>query len=98
MPERSEPEVPMADQKYSQYVDRESAVVKRPEGSGWSDPFGDGVWRSSWFYSSLLAVKGKDPATFTRICAGHGLDESLIAQFLTYFRDNCAGDDEWTLP
>jgi hypothetical protein len=88
----------LAIQQYAQYIDQESAVVKRPEGSGWSDPFGDGVWRSSWFYSSLLIIKAKDAATFQHICGAHGLTESLITRFLSYFRDNCAGVDEWTLP
>ena len=55
----------MADsQKYVQYLDAETAVVKRPEGPGWDDPFGDGVWRSSWFYSSLLIIKAKDQPTY----------------------------------
>ncbi len=88
----------MSKQQYGQYIDQESGVVKRPEGPGWTDPFGDGVWRSSWFFSSLLIIKAKDPATFQHICEQHGLAESQIQRFLVYFRDNCAGVDEWTLP
>jgi hypothetical protein len=88
----------MPTQQYRQYIDQESAVVKRPEGPGWSDPFGDGVWRSSWFYSSLLVIKGKDASAFQHICDQHGVTESLIGRFLTYFRENCTGPDEWTLP
>lgn len=36
----------MPNQSYSQYIDEESAVVKRPEGEGYDDPYSDGVWRS----------------------------------------------------
>lgn len=88
----------MATQRYAQYIDQESAVVKRPEGAGWSDPFGDGVWRSSWFYSSLLIIKGKDTTAFQQICNDHGITEGLVGGFLSYFRDNCAGTDGWMLP
>ncbi len=85
-------------QKYSQYIDAESAVVKKPEGQGWEDPFGDGVWRSSWFYSSLLSIKAKDQLTYDKIKNDHSLDDTLVARFLGFFRDNCAGNDAWTLP
>jgi hypothetical protein len=85
-------------QKYAQYIDADSAVIKRPEGTGWSDPFGDGVWRSSWFYSSLLIIKAKDKPTYDVVALAHGVDETLVAKFLTYFRDNCTGGDEWVLP
>jgi len=87
-----------ATQKYSQYIDAESAVVKRPEGPGWSDPFGDGVWRSSWFYSSLLIIKNKDVHGYDKLKSDHGIDERLVTQFLSYFRDHCTDPDEWSLP
>ena len=87
-----------AGQRYSQYVDAETAVVKRPEGPGWSDPFGDGVWRTSWFYSSLLIIKAKDGSLYDKIRTEHGVDESLATKFLAYFRDNCTGSDQWSLP
>jgi hypothetical protein len=85
-------------QKYSQYVDEETAVVKRPEGRGWSDPFGDGVWRSSWFYASLLVIKAKDANAFRGVCDAHGLKEEAVHRFVDYFVEKCAGDSEWTLP
>lgn len=52
-------------QQYSQYIDGQTGVVKRPEGEGWTDPYGDGVWRSSWFYASLLVIRAKDPGSTT---------------------------------
>ena len=83
--------LPPSPQKYAQYIDAESAVVKRPEGPGWDDPFGDGVWRSSWFYSSLLIVKAKDKVTYDNIRTMHGVDEKFVAQFIRYFHDHCTG-------
>lgn len=88
----------MPDPLYRRYVDEESAVVKRPEGDGWSDPFGDGVWRSSWFYASLLVIRALDAAAYARLRAEHQVDAALAGRFLTYFRDHCIGDDEWRLP
>jgi hypothetical protein len=88
----------MSQQKYVQYIDQESGVVKRPEGEGWSDPFGDGVWRSSWFYASLLVIQNKDGATYDRLKAEHGVDISFSAKFLRFFRDNCISDTGWRLP
>lgn len=89
---------PPANQRYAQYIDAETGVVKRPEGEGWSDPFGDGVWRSSWFYGSLLAIRAKDPQTYEGLRKDHGIEAAQAGQFLTYFRDHCTGGDEWTLP
>lgn len=88
----------MTQQKYSQYIDAESAVVKRPEGEGWSDPFGDGVWRSSWFYASLLIIQANDADEYARLQSEHGVDTALAGKFLTYFRDHCLGDHGWRLP
>jgi len=85
-------------QRYAQYIDAETAVVKRPEGPGYDDPFGDGVWRSSWFYGSLLAIRIKDPVAYNRLKAEHGVDVSQAERFLGYFRDNCTSGDEWKLP
>jgi hypothetical protein len=85
-------------QRYSQYIDAESGVVKRPEGKGWSDAFGDGVWRSSWFYASLLILKAKAPHEYASLQTEHGLDKSLVGRFLTYFRNHCLGDHGWRLP
>lgn len=85
-------------QVYLQYIDNESGVVKRPEGTGWDDPFGDGVWRSSWFYSSLLIIRSRDHATYDQICNKHGLSEDLVERFLRYFRDHNAGTTGWALP
>ncbi len=88
----------MSEQKYSQYIDPESAVVKRPEGEGWSDPYGDGVWRSSWFYASLLIIQANDPDEYARLQSEHAVDTALAGQFLTYFRDHCLSDHGWRLP
>jgi hypothetical protein len=82
----------------SQYLDSETAVMKRPEGEGWSDPFGDGVWRSSWFYASLVVIKGEQPRLYDAIEQDHGVGIEHAKQFLTGFRDNNTGRDEWTLP
>lgn len=89
----------MTNQIYSQYIDAESAVVKRPEGGAWTDsPFGDGVWRSSWFYASLLVIRALDAATYEWLRTKHQVDATLTGRFLTYFRDRCLSDDGWQLP
>jgi hypothetical protein len=85
-------------QLYSQYIDAESGVIKRPEGQGWDDPFGDGVWRTSWFYSSLLILKGKDAALFASLIATHQLTEASIDRFVEYFLTHCTGSEGWSLP
>ncbi len=51
-------------QRYVQYVDPETGVMMRPSSHGFVEPFGDGVWRSSWFYSALLLIKCKEPAAY----------------------------------
>ncbi len=88
----------MAKQTYTQYIDVESAVVKRPEGEGYDDPYGDGVWRSSWFYASLLVIHALDTGTYDWLQTDHQVDASLAGRFLTYFRDHCLSDDGWELP
>lgn len=87
-----------ADQQFSQYIDGETGVVKRPEGEGWSDPYGDGVWRSSWFYGSLLVISNKDPGAYERLKKEHGVEIAQAEKFLRYFRDHCTSGDEWTIP
>ncbi len=87
-----------AAQSYSQYIDAETGVVKRPEGEGWADPYGDGVWRSSWFYASLLAIRSKDQALYEKLQTEHGVSADQAGLFLTYFRDHCTGGEEWKLP
>jgi hypothetical protein len=85
-------------QRCSQYIDAESGVVKRPEREGWTDPYGDGVWRSSWFYASLLVIRAKDPGVYDRLRTEHGVSTDQAGLFLAYFRDHCTGGDEWKLP
>jgi hypothetical protein len=88
----------LGDQTYLQYVDEESNVIKRPQGEGWSDPFGDGVWRSSWFYASLIVLKAEDPAAYGDLVQRHGVKAEQAKKFLEYFLANNTGSDEWTLP
>src|SRR5690242_16994549 len=83
------PRLPQSEpQRYAQYIDAESAVVKRPEGEGWDDPFGDGVWRSSWFYACLLAIHAKDRPIFDRLEREHGVKLDQVDRFLRYFADH----------
>jgi hypothetical protein len=89
----------MTKQTYSQYIDTESAVVKRPEVGAWTDsPFGDGVWRSSWLYASLLVIRALDAATYDWLQSEHHVNASLAGRFLTFFRDHCLTEDGWQLP
>jgi hypothetical protein len=44
-------------QKFAQYFDGETGVITRPPESAGYVPFGDGVWRSAWFYASLIVLK-----------------------------------------
>jgi hypothetical protein len=89
----------MTTQTYNQYIDAENAVVRRPEGDNWTDsPYGDGVWRSYWFYASLLVVSALDAATYDWLQTEHHVDASLAGRFLTHFRDHCLSDDSWQLP
>jgi hypothetical protein len=88
----------MTKQKYIQYIDKETGVVKRPEGEGWTDPFGDGVWRSSWLYASLFVIHAKDKDAYDRLQSKHQIDLSLAGTFLNYFRDHCISDNGLRLP
>lgn len=88
----------MTQQKYSQYIDAESGVVRRPEGTAWTDPFGDGVWRSAWFYASLIVIQAKDAQLYARLQTEHEVDISLAGTFLRYFREHCISDHGWRLP
>ena len=76
--------------------------MKRPASSerptGWEDPFGDGVWRSSWFYASLLTLYAKEPAFYDKLSQEQKVDISLVKRFLAYFKDHCLGDSGWTMP
>jgi hypothetical protein len=85
-------------QTYSQYLDAETCVIKRPEGDGWSDPFGDSVWRSSWFYASLIVLKEEDAKLYDSITKEHGISTDHAKQYLENFRNNNLGDEEWSLP
>lgn len=83
-------------QKFGQYIDTETGVVKRPE--AWNDLFGDGVWRSSWFYASLLIIQKEDDNTYKRLQTEHKVDASMAGKFLKYFRDHSISDHDWKLP
>jgi len=87
-----------AEDKYQQYIDKASGVVMKPDKDGFDDPYGDGVWRSSWFYGSLLIIKNKDAGTYNQIVQEHHLDMADLDKFLVYFRDNCTTGDQFTLP
>ena len=89
----------MAGQKYGQYVDQESGIVKRPEGGEWNDsPYGDGVWRSAWFYASVLVIRALDAHAYDELRSEHQVDAAQAGDFLTYFRDHSLSDDGWRLP
>ena len=90
----------MSQQQYAQYVDSETYVIKRPESNGvdWGDPLGDGVWRSSWFYASLIVIRALDAVTYAKIKSEHNVDVSMAGKFLEYFRDHCISNDGWQLP
>ncbi|MDD5269390.1 MAG: hypothetical protein PHO08_20125 [Methylococcales bacterium] len=90
----------MPQQQYAQYVDSETYVIKRPDSNGvnWGDPFGDGVWRSSWFYASLIVIRALDAAAYAKIKSEHDVDVTLAGQFLEYFRDHCLSNGGWQLP
>src|SRR5262245_35421649 len=77
----------MIDQKYSQYLDPETGAITRP--AGWDDPFGDAVWRTSWFYSSLVVIRAIAPEEYANIASTHDISASTVATFLSYFRDHC---------
>jgi hypothetical protein len=87
-----------ATQTYRDYLDEETSVIKRPEGADWSDPFGDGVWRSSWFYASLILIKGHDPQNYATIYGEHGVGIEEAGNFLKYFAANNIQGEEWSLP
>jgi hypothetical protein len=83
-----------ADQRYGQYIDRKTGVVKAPKGFAKNDD----CWRTSWFYGSLLVIHAKDPALYKRLKEMHGVDVASIRTFLTYFRDHCLDDKGWKRP
>ncbi|QEH39278.1 hypothetical protein OJF2_78930 (plasmid) [Aquisphaera giovannonii] len=85
-------------ERFAQYLDPESGVVTKPEGEGWDDFYGDAVWRSSWLFASLLAIRSGEPATYERLQREQGLDVVQGEHFLRFFRDHCTGGDEWKIP
>lgn len=88
----------MSGQRYAQYFDPETGIIMRPPESAGFEPFGDGVWRSSWFYASLLAIAAKDATTYQKLQREHGVDVSMAETFLQYFRDNSISNGGWTVP
>ncbi len=83
-------------QQYNQYLDSESGLMIKPE--PWSDPFGDGVWRSSWFYSSLIILRALSPDLYTDITTKHSVNADNAGIFLNYFKQHCLGDSGWEMP
>jgi hypothetical protein len=83
-----------AAQRYDQYINRQTGVVRPPEGFATNDD----CWRTSWVYASLVVIRANDQQLYERLKADHGLDISLVKTFLTYFRDNCIGGDAWKRP
>jgi hypothetical protein len=81
----------IAGQKYAQYIDAETKVVRAPHGFA----TGDDAWRSSWFYASLLLIHAKDVDLYNQLQRDHGLDVGDVKKYLTYFRDKCTGGDAW---
>ena len=86
----------MTQQHYSQYVDPGTGIIQQP--GPWGDPFGDAVWRTSWFYSSLIVIRALAPAEHSALAAAHGVDAAQAGLFLSYFRGHCLGDDGWEMP
>ena len=78
-------------QRYSQYVDDVSGVVKAPPGFANNDD----CWRSSWFYASLLVIHEKDNVLYHHIAKQHSVDLNQLTTFLRYFRENCVSDEGW---
>lgn len=78
-------------QRVGQYVDRQTAVVKSPEGFAGNDD----CWRTSWCYACLVIIHEKDQRLYERLKTEHNLDISLVKKFLDYFHDNCVRDDGW---
>src|SRR5437773_1314708 len=79
--------------KIGDYIDPATSVVTNP----YENPFDDSVWRSSWFYASLLVLRGKQPAAYNDIIALHGLPADATAKFLAYFSQHGVSDDGWTV-
>ncbi len=84
-------------QKCAQYIDDASGVVKKPDAFD-NDPFGDSVWRSSWFYASLILLKALDPPTYQQIEQTHQVGVEGAGTFLSFFRQHCLESDGWSLP
>jgi hypothetical protein len=83
-------------QKYNQYLDEESGVIKQPD--PWGDPFGDGVWRSAWFYSSLIILRSLNTPLYNTITTTNGINAEGAGSFLNFFSQNCLSENGWALP
>lgn len=79
------------------YYDRDCGVVMKPAVMN-NDPYGDGVWRSSWVYASLLILREKSPSTYRLIERKHGLNADCARVFINYFVENCCTSSKWKLP
>jgi hypothetical protein len=88
----------MSNQRYDQYFDPETGVIMRPPESAGFEPYGDGVWRSSWFYASLIVLAAKDASTYQKLQQEHGLDVTMSETFLRYFRDHSISNNGWSVP
>ncbi len=82
--------------QYIEYLDQESGLIMRPP--SWSNPFGDGVWRSSWFHASMLVIRALAPQQHAALVAEHGVDASKAGIFLSFFRAHCLGGNGWAMP
>jgi hypothetical protein len=79
--------------KVGDYIDPATGVVRNP----FENPFGDSVWRSSWFYSSLMIIKARAPSVYSDIASTHGLDVASATTFLKTFADHATGSGGWTV-
>jgi hypothetical protein len=83
--------------QYREYFDQESGLIKRP--ASWGNPFGDGVWRSSWFHASMLVIRALAPQHYAALLAEHGVDAAKAGSFLAFFRAHClGGNNGWAMP
>src|SRR4051794_23525090 len=65
--------------KCGDYIERDTGLVTKPK--SWSDIYGDCVWRSSWLYASLLAIREKDPGLYKELRDKHGLDIKYLQSY-----------------
>ncbi|MES2792719.1 MAG: hypothetical protein V4719_24110 [Planctomycetota bacterium] len=82
---------PDHDQRYGDYVDPESRTILRLTGGSWDEnPFGDGCWRSSWFYASLLVIFENDRKAYDSIAKKHGVSIDDAFHFIKHFSAHCS--------